>query len=141
MLVFVIFTGCSHKGKLRGLVPCCGTVTLDGTVVADAQVLFLPVQESLRVASGKTNAQGQFVLSSLTTNDGIMPGEYCVTIIRIEKTGTVRKPVINEFGESVMPPPETRNVLPERYADKTTSDIKVTVPASGDKNIKIELSQ
>lgn len=74
----VIFTtvGCG-KGTL---IKVQGVVTLDGEPLAGATVSFMPVGEG-RPASGRTDADGRFRLTTSRTDDGALPGEYKVVVV------------------------------------------------------------
>ena len=67
-------------------VPVSGKVLYGGKPVEGATVTFLPA-ESGRSASGKTGADGAFTLTTNKTNDGAKPGEYVVTIAKVEAKG------------------------------------------------------
>src|SRR5437879_3692017 len=57
-----------------------GTVTLDGQPLPGATVSFMPVGNG-RAASGRTDANGNFRLSTFRTDDGALPGEYKVIVM------------------------------------------------------------
>ncbi|MDR1383197.1 MAG: carboxypeptidase-like regulatory domain-containing protein [Planctomycetaceae bacterium] len=136
--------GCAPKAKLSGLAPVQGVVTRDGVPVNGASVSFSPASggSNMRAASGQTDAQGQFVLTTLSPQDGATPGEFIVTVVKFEKYGRPPTKVIDkETGEDMTPPHPEKNILPSKYESRESSDIKVTIPASGDKNVKIELKQ
>ncbi|MDR2706045.1 MAG: Ig-like domain-containing protein [Planctomycetaceae bacterium] len=145
LLVFLgsvlILGGCGSKAKLGGLAPAQGIVTLDNVPVAGASVSFSPVSggEAMRAAAGQTNEQGQFIMTTLSPQDGVTPGEFIVTVVKYEKFGQPPKKVVNDAGEDITPPHPEKNILPSKYESRESSDIKVTIPATGDKNIKIEL--
>jgi hypothetical protein len=66
--------GCGSKA-----VPVKGVVTLDDRPLANASVLFISQEPGGRDASGFTDANGVFELTSLR-QDGVLPGLYKVTI-------------------------------------------------------------
>ena len=80
-------------------VPVSGTVTLNGQPAADAEVIFTPSQG--RVASGATNAEGRFALSTNKSGDGAVPGDHKVTIVEYYPPGK--------------PPPMTSGGPPSRF--------------------------
>ena len=137
----LIAFGCSPKTKLGGLAPAQGIVTLDNVPVAGASVSFSPVSggDAMRAAAGQTNEQGQFVMTTLSPQDGVTPGEFTVTVVKYEKYGPPPAKKVDESGEDITPPHPEKNILPSKYESRESSDIKVTIPAAGDKNIKIEL--
>jgi hypothetical protein len=145
LLVFLssvlILGGCASKAKLDGLAPAQGIVTLDNVPVTGASVFFSPVSGNgtMRAAAGQTDDQGQFIMTTLSPQDGVTSGEFIVTIVKYEKYGSPPAKVVNASGEDVTPPHPEKNVLPPKYESRESSGIKVTIPATGDKNIKIEL--
>lgn len=117
-LLLVAMAGCSVKP-----VPVSGKVTLDGKPVADCGVLFIPVGQRPRateeVASGQTDAQGCFTLSTRKIS-GAMPGDYCVTLSKRRTLGMVGS----------MPGPNGVSIewiVPERYSRPETSGLQKTV--------------
>ena len=79
-------TGCGSKGQLDGLVPGYGVILYDEEPLANATVTFHPVQQSgmSRAATAMTDANGNFRLRTLQPDDGVQPGEYTVTVMKVE---------------------------------------------------------
>ena len=73
------FTGCGYRRPAQ--VKTTGTVTLDGEPVANAALMFIP--DSGRPASGNTNTNGEFQISSFGGNDGLPAGNYRVTATKL----------------------------------------------------------
>ena len=73
------FTGCGYRRPAQ--VKTTGTVTLDGEPVANAALMFIP--DSGRPASGNTNTNGEFQVSSFGGNDGLPAGNYRVTATKL----------------------------------------------------------
>ena len=137
------FTGCGYRRPAR--VKTTGTVTLDGEPVANAALMFIP--DSGRPASGNTNTNGEFQVSSFGGNDGLPAGNYRVTATRlvlkdkfqqlydrqIERAKAEAEPgedpeeVDIEFGDSAY-----ENELPEKYEELDTTDITVTITKQQD---------
>jgi len=71
--------GCSDK---HTPIPVSGEVTLDGQPVEAATVYFYAVGDLKegRTATGQTDKEGKFRLSTLGTNDGALPGNYKVVV-------------------------------------------------------------
>jgi hypothetical protein len=71
-------TGCGNPNpvKIEGL------VTLDGTPVANATVMFSPADGGGTPASGMTGSDGVFHLTTYSTGDGALPGQYKVVVQR-----------------------------------------------------------
>ena len=132
------FTGCGYRRPAQ--VKTTGTVTLDGEPVAQASLMFIP--DSGRPASGNTNTNGAFELSSYGGNDGLPAGNYRVTVTKLvlkdkyqqqlkkletqadeaAESGEESEAVDIEFSDNAY-----KNELPEKYADLDTTDINVTI--------------
>jgi hypothetical protein len=142
--------GCSSRMK-----PVEGDVTLDGKEVDGATVVFTPVDGAGPLASGFSDANGHFVLST-AGKKGVAPGTYHVTITKVPRLGeTAMKPGSPEYvaamqknkGPAGNPGPAApgtgggpKSELPKKYADvKTTpfKDVKVPLETSP---MKLELS-
>jgi hypothetical protein len=83
-----------------------GTVTLDGKPLAGATVTFEPVEKGGKKATGKTDENGAYVLTTSKAGDGALPGKYKVTVsvIRADK-----------------------ELVPARYSDKDKTSLTVEV--------------
>lgn len=122
-LVLGTLAGCGNQPVSSGLqtVPVRGLVTRAGQPVPDAVVTFQPVQGS-HVAIGRTDAAGRYSLSTVQPDDGALPGEYHVQIVKYEEQET---PV----EEGATPP--LKNLLPAKYATPQTSGLAATVGGTG----------
>src|SRR5262245_60707077 len=84
----VVFTGCSNP---HGLASISGTVLYKGQPVDGATVTFLPKSEepTAKAAHGKSDSRGHFTLTTYFSPDdqpaGAMPGDYAVTITKIDE--------------------------------------------------------
>jgi hypothetical protein len=146
----ISFTGCD-KGKIPGLVKCEGTLTWKGAPVEGAQVSFSPKSsETTRSAFGITDAAGKFKTTTLETDDGIMPGEYFVTVTKMTIARSGGALPMTESAPDA--PREGRNApgfvpektvvtyhIPPAYADRKTSGLSAVIPAAGDKGLRFEL--
>ena len=90
----VLVTGCGGPDEFRHLVyPSGGVVTKAGTPVANATVIFHPVDpKTIQLPAGKkgieiakptttTDKDGKFDLSTYLAKDGAPAGEYKVTVL------------------------------------------------------------
>src|SRR5262249_17030259 len=73
--------GCGGLGKP---VKVEGVVTLDGHPLSGATVTFAPA-EGGRPASGRTDTDGSFRLTTFRSDDGALPGEYKVIVVSGEE--------------------------------------------------------
>ncbi|VTS05403.1 peptidase associated/transthyretin-like domain-containing protein [Tuwongella immobilis] len=126
MLSMLGMSACSSSDASAELVPVQGVVLVDQKPAADVQVTLRPIgnQPDAPTASGKTDAQGRFKLTTRTTDDGAAAGEYQVAVTRfVLPKGRIT-------GDAEVTP---RNTLPPRYANPETSGVRVTVrPGSTD---------
>lgn len=76
-LLVIAFVGC---GSSSGTVPVKGRVTLDGEPLANASISFIPQGEG-RQATGTSDANGEFTMSTIDPKDGALPGTYKVAIV------------------------------------------------------------
>ncbi len=76
LMIFVAFMGC---GSDSGTVPVKGKILLDGAPLPGASISFVP-QGTGRQATGTTDDQGMFTLSTIDPKDGAMPGTYKVIL-------------------------------------------------------------
>lgn len=115
--------GCGNQRVSNGLqtVPVSGLVTRAGQPVPDAVVTFQPVQGS-HFAIGRTDAAGRYSLSTVQPDDGALPGEYHVQIVKYEEPKT---PV----DEGSTPP--LKNLLPAKYSKPQTSGLAAAVVGTG----------
>ncbi|QDU89639.1 hypothetical protein Pla175_30320 [Pirellulimonas nuda] len=121
-VVVVAVVAVSHLVGCRGgeqLVQAAGRVQLDGKPLAEAQVVFYPLEgEGRRAFIGMTDAQGGYELSEAGGRaQGVPPGKYRVSISTAVQTG-----VVNEFTPT---PPER---VPKKYANGA---LEFEVPPTG----------
>ena len=149
-LCFVVLFSCGcNKKRMKGLVPAQGVVTFNGEPVAGAMVMFTPVKIGTEAvtASTTTDAKGAFKMTTVDPGDGVFPGDYNVTVVKDELQGgmTLEQARLNSQNPDEARkrgPTEEATVihyLPVKYADMTTTDLKVTIPAGGQKNIELTL--
>ena len=114
--------GCGGEKKLAGTVPVSGTVKLKGAPLAGATVMFAPTTTGVRAASGMTDANGQFKLTTLQAGDGAFPGDFLVTVTKTETVGKQYTPdeanaYYNEH-QTQPPAPEIKSVLDAKYGKR-----------------------
>lgn len=149
------YAGCGGPEGVPGVVKVSGTVTLDGTPVEAATVSFRPEGDA-RAASGRTDANGRFQLTTLNPGDGALPGSYKVSISKVEDTDPAHQITAEEMAEMMSgdkqapkgptrPGQKTKNVgmkyhVPQKYMDPEKSGLTATVTADGDNNFTFELN-
>jgi hypothetical protein len=149
--LLVAAAGCGGK---HTPVPVSGVVTLDGQPVEGATVYFYMVGDERegRPATGTTNKDGEFRLSTLGNEDGALPGRYKVVVTKYVPTNPKLK--IPDFPDTL----EGRNAksdfmylnfeakgiqpftnsLPPRYGDSNSTPL--TQEVTGKTTVKLELT-
>lgn len=137
----VLLAGCGGTTGVAGVVPVSGTVDYQGQAVAGATVVFHPDGEG-RAASGITDAQGRFALTTLTAGDGALPGAYQVTVTKTEVIGGGtgdEEPGSSALGQAAGP--TVNSLLPEKYSRLETSGLTAEVAAGGENQVVLRLDQ
>lgn len=113
--------------------PVSGTITMDSKPVADAMVGFHPVTVGSPPAMGKTDADGNYQLTTFNTNDGAIAAQYTITISKQEADGMPEEIDLDDpgdaYGEMMESEASTsgEQLLPAVYASPETSPEKRTV--------------
>jgi hypothetical protein len=113
-----------------------GTVTYDGRPLTHGVVSFVPLTargNGGRVAVGSIGADGRFRLGPAGEPGGVAPGSYRVLVSCWED------PVV-ESGTPAGTTPRGVSVVPERYGDFSTSDLKARVSRFGSNRFAFDLS-
>lgn len=142
-LVLAIATATGLVGCDRGpsTAPVHGKVTYKGKAVPIGTVTFYPT-EGGRPAVGSIREDGSYELARKQLGDGVILGDYKVTIEAVKAAPSAEKPasLTGELGESAgafaAPPP--KYLVPEKYSVQETSDLTATVE-SGDNTIDFDL--
>ncbi|GAB4127619.1 MAG: hypothetical protein Kow0040_01510 [Thermogutta sp.] len=121
-LVAPVVSGCGKSGPK--LVKVSGQVLIDGKPLATGVPGFIQViPEGTRPATGTIDPQtGKFTLTTFEKEDGCPVGTHRVTVTMRAMVGT-----------------ESVSLIPEKYADPQTTDLKVTVDKPTD-SLTIELT-
>ncbi len=151
MALFVL--GCGGGGSIPP-VPVSGKVLVGGKPVEGAVVTFLSqAKEGGRSASGKTDKDGAFKLTTAKTNDGAPPGEYTITIAKQEMKAGGNAPIdINAGGDvsaaygqamaaagSGNMSKVLKDILPAKYANAASSGLTRTVVKGETNEFEFEL--
>lgn len=139
----LVLCGCGGEASKRppmGKVK--GVVTYKGKPVSDAVVAFNQ-EHAPRAATGKTDAEGKFQLTTWDTNDGAILGTHKVTVTKSKSILGDKDPatmtpdeIMKKMQEN--PKPALENEVPAKYADVKTTPLQISVEA-GEKEIKIDL--
>jgi hypothetical protein len=84
----LLFAGPGCGGGRPKIYKVTGKVTLDGQPLAGAVVQFMPADPAtgLEMASGTSGGDGVYNLTTYSTNDGAMEGDYKVLVTRRVKS-------------------------------------------------------
>ena len=137
IMIAVVAAGCGGSDRPR-LVEATGLVTFEGQPLENATVVFAPVSGQ-RVATGKTNVDGEFILGTFGHEDGAILGEHQVTVVARDSV------IRDESGGSSMPggptaPAVAPPIIPERYFAAETSGLTATVTEDGDNYFEFPLT-
>ena len=136
-LLFVF--GCNSEGsrKRPQLAKVKGTITYNGKPVRSAAVNFM-MEGSPRAASGVTDDNGNFQLTTFDTNDGAPIGTHKVTVTQINLQTAVNMTPL-ELATKGPPPPPKNGLIPAKYLEMKTSPLQFTVePGQNQKEIVLE---
>ncbi len=127
MSIMWSFLGLAMLGCGSGSVSVTGTVTLDGSPLAEAFVSFTP-DDGGRPVSITTNDSGEFAFDD-GTPPGLLAGVYKVTVSKTERLGL--PPGIEEGGPipADFDPASAKEhwVTPRKYAKTSTSGLTANV--------------
>ena len=130
--------GCGPN--LPDVVPVTGTVIYQGKPLEGAEVSFLRQDEF--PARGTTDAKGRFRLETYVDSDydldGAIPGEYVVRVVKLE---LLVRPEDTSLADVMARHPEgPKQLVPLRYTDEKTSDLRATVSEDGRNDFEFVLS-
>jgi hypothetical protein len=141
--VLLATAGCGNQGLSK----VEGVVTLDGAPLPGATVSFMPVGQG-RAASGLTDGDGYFRLTTFRTDDGALAGDYRVIVVFVEAE---QRDLTTDAGkeaariETMTPQGKKKQAekkskkprqVPAIYSDIKKTPLKEVVPTNG----KIELA-
>ena len=137
LLGFVI-VGCGSPSTS----PVEGVVTLDGKPLAGATVQFVP-QGKGKDATGETDKNGQFAMSTLKPRDGVRPGTYKVVISPLTGSADTTKYATAEeamAGAGKQPVAKTSgSAFPQKYSRPDQTPLTQEVPVKG--KVRFELQR
>src|SRR5436305_450221 len=114
VLLLTLLSGCHRAASGPATIEVTGTVSMDGTPVEGAVVVFTPAgaPDSRLASQASTDGDGRFRLKTHigggNFKPGIVPGQYAVTITKLD-TAAIK---------TTFAPP--KNLLPRKYADPKT---------------------
>ncbi len=112
-----------------------GTVLLDGQPCPDAVVTFFSDSSSIS-ATGRTNAEGKFQLTTYKDGDGAVEGGHKISVVKREFVEEKTKyDSANERSVALIP----KELLPKKYMTPSTSGLTANVATSGANDFKVEI--
>jgi hypothetical protein len=131
LVLAVALAGCSGGAATSSV---AGVVTLDGKPLVGASVQFVP-QGTGRDATGETDKNGEFAMSTFKPRDGVVPGTYKVIIS--PPTGTA-DPTPHGSAEDAMAAASKApakkpagSAFPEQYSRPDQTPLTQEVPVQG----------
>jgi len=129
-------TGCAGGGSDGGpaVFPVTGSVKLNSQPVVGADIVF-NLKDGSGSSFGRTDASGNYQLTTRRSNDGALPGDYLVSISKAdeappadEATIPQDSPNYNPFvGKGVATRPKPKSGMPAQYGDAKTSGLTARV--------------
>ena len=132
ILLTFVATGCGKAGTVP-TAKVTGTVAYKGKAAEGAAVTFFPEQG--RPASGATDAQGKFTVSTFASGDGAVLGKHKVTIA--DAAPVEPPPMPGMPGAENYKPPAPR--YPAKYRDVGTTPLTAEV-GKGTNEFKFEMT-
>ena len=138
ILSVVAFAGCPAKdSEMRKVV---GKVTYQGAPVEEAMVQFVPLDDSGLSATGQSDAEGNYTLTSPISEvpgSGTKPAKYKVLVSKLEKppldpltasfeAGEITYQEYKSQQQSLVTPP-AKYLLPMRYSTVSQTPLEFTV--------------
>jgi hypothetical protein len=139
VLALAMATGCGDRRASNArpkVVSAGGVVRLEGRPLEGALVTFTNATLS---ASGRTDAEGRFTLTTYESGDGAAPGKHTVTVSKVQLPERDPAAVPMRRTAGMPPSPQARSLIPSRYADPATSGLSADVGDGGSTDIVIEI--
>jgi hypothetical protein len=132
MLIVVIalagaMSGCGTNSGALTLARVSGTVTYKGQPVKNATVVFLPDQQGVRLASGRTDDKGRFELMTEVPGDGVVLGKHRVSITAREPDPALTQEQQSTLLLSGQGVPQGKPLIPVKYFNFETSGLAAEV--------------
>lgn len=134
--LLVLFIGCGGAPAGPKLYAVQGKVTVEGEPLPNATVTFQP--ESGPIATGVTNASGEFTLKTGTA-EGAVAGTHRVAVVATTGEKIMENPTPDDLAAmSTSGKQETsqpKSLIPERYSKFETSQLTATVSEDASQNV------
>jgi len=148
----LVLAGCSGSAGRPDLYPVSGTVLYNGKPVENATVSFL-ADGAPRAATGVTDAEGKYQLTTFDLNDGAVAGTHKITVTKMEAGATAGGMTKEEENKLLNDPTALagqmsqgtenkapKSLIPEKYASVETSGLSEEVKAGSENTFVLQLS-
>ena len=119
-----------------------GTIKFKGEPLADAAVVFAPAKG--RAATGKTDSNGVYTLTTETAGDGAAVGKHDVTVSKMVPpngmTAEAYAKLQQSAGAGTMVPP-AKSAIPEKYSILGSSTLQANVESGKENVIDFDLKE
>lgn len=132
LVALLLVSGCGGKVDRPPVFKAGGVIRLGGKPVPDALVQFIPAAG--RPATGKTNSNGEFTLTTFNTNDGAVEGSHTVTV-----TVAMAETIVSNTPDELKAIEKANAAVPLIYKDPKTSGLVNTVEKTGKNHFEIDL--
>ena len=156
-IAMLMLSGCGGGGEggeeRPATTPVSGIVTYAGSPVAGATIKFTPVSGS-RSASGQSDEEGKYVMTTFESGDGVIPGDYKISVIKLKQVeddataeedsddyGGAPNEVVLEDEETIEADNPPENELPDAVADADGSGLTISVGDSAIEDHAIDIPE
>lgn len=136
-VVCLFLMGCSGGPQNPPTSAVTGKVTYKGEAVEGAAIKLVPSDPEGKVATGVSEADGTYALSTFETGDGAMAGKYKVTV---RKLVSVQQGVQKDGENAGEPAYVNKDMLPKKYISGDNTPLEFDVTASGANTFDIDLT-
>jgi hypothetical protein len=131
-----VAVGCSGSGDDLPREAVSGTVTLDGQLLPNGSISFMPSGGSgagpTPTGGGGAIASGKF---SIARDTGLVPGSYNVAIYASEQSAERTKPA--QAGAGIKPAERAKELIPAKY--NTSTELKAEIKKGGGNDLTFTL--
>jgi hypothetical protein len=136
-LLVGLVAGCTGSTRKKP-VKVEGSVLVDGQPMAGVEVTFSPIDGKGMAAQGRTDAAGNFSLTTYSADDGAVPGEYKVLVSKGAATaegftpppgaGPKEMEAAMKKWEAEVHKPKEKAAIAAAYGDLQKTNLKAVVP-------------
>jgi hypothetical protein len=147
LFIMTALLGCSNGPARPAVYKVNGKVTMNGSPLAGASVFFSPKGKQ-PIAMGRTNDQGEYILTTYSAGDGAAAGDYVVLVSKEAANAPAKmshgvdvKPGLQPIAhDAKRPNSSSSGLLPEKYGNAKLSGLTATVKAGGPNQFLQELT-